>query len=378
MATPNRSGHDDAVVDLTLSTQQAGEGHTSQNRDTGAVIYTIDSSDSEPDHRMQNSQHRLRNGRNTRNNVDTTIDLTEVDDSRLSPYPNYPPVQELDDIIEVIPPPQPPLNTMDTRPLRRSSRQRRLVMASTPRRNQSRQRETRRGSTNNRNSLVDRLDRIRSMTREANEGFSHYPWFPRSGTLMPHFLQSFVSGVGLFANHGEYLDHADEYDDEGIWGNESGDEDFGFWGAPLGNHHPSLHGHHFMANRPRRNLPNGMYATEEDINNGNIAQLIEEMEQARRRPTRPYQPNPLKLTKRQESLSNNPQYTRKVPPVNSGEPPDAKADPTSLSKIPRLVCASCTEQLLASAPVWAPKCGHAASTLTSVYMLFGNIYSPDA
>ncbi|KAJ1652924.1 hypothetical protein GGF38_005249, partial [Coemansia sp. RSA 25] len=71
-------------------------------------------------------------------------------------------------------------------------------------------------------------------------------------------------------------------------------------------------------------------------------------------PSRPMSPaRPVKLTKLQEELSANPDYSRRVPDVNYR---DSAETPTGKSL--EIVCTQCTGSLFDKEHIWATSCGH--------------------
>ncbi|KAJ2501831.1 hypothetical protein GGH96_001592 [Coemansia sp. RSA 1972] len=71
-------------------------------------------------------------------------------------------------------------------------------------------------------------------------------------------------------------------------------------------------------------------------------------------PVRPMAPlQPLKLSKRQEELSLQPDFSRKVPAANFRDETEL---PTADSL--EIVCTHCSSSLFDKEPVWAPTCGH--------------------
>ncbi|KAJ2482116.1 hypothetical protein IWW56_001261 [Coemansia sp. RSA 2131] len=71
-------------------------------------------------------------------------------------------------------------------------------------------------------------------------------------------------------------------------------------------------------------------------------------------PARPMAPlQPLKLSKRQEELALQPEYSRKVPAANFRDETEL---PTADSL--EIVCTHCSSSLFDKEPVWAPACGH--------------------
>ncbi|KAJ1673746.1 hypothetical protein EV182_004643 [Spiromyces aspiralis] len=127
--------------------------------------------------------------------------------------------------------------------------------------------------------------------------------------------------------------------------------------------HPALRGNHFMS-ADIQNLAldrfRGMYADDTAIADGTITALFDALEEdTPRQPSRPRQPlSPPKLTPAQEKLASNPEYTRTVPPINSGDP--AVQDNVDHSQQQNaMVCAECANMLTTLvAPLWASRCGH--------------------
>ncbi|KAJ2147132.1 hypothetical protein IWW43_004932 [Coemansia sp. RSA 1935] len=71
-------------------------------------------------------------------------------------------------------------------------------------------------------------------------------------------------------------------------------------------------------------------------------------------PVRPMAPlQPLKLSKRQEELALQPDFSRKVPAANFRDETELPT-PDSLE----IVCTHCSSSLFDKEPVWAPTCGH--------------------
>ncbi|KAJ2349311.1 hypothetical protein GGH91_000886 [Coemansia sp. RSA 2671] len=71
-------------------------------------------------------------------------------------------------------------------------------------------------------------------------------------------------------------------------------------------------------------------------------------------PSRPLSPaRPLKLTKHQEGLAANPDYSRKVPEANFRDSAE-----TQTSKSLEIVCTQCTSSLFDKEHIWATPCGH--------------------